>query len=57
MHMEHGTDVTIQTQGHQESAFYYVSFSGNCELLDEIINHSDGGGFQLAVKHGTLGCC
>jgi hypothetical protein len=43
--MEHVADLTIQTQGHQESAVHYVALSGNCELLDKIINHSDGGVF------------
>ena len=56
MLMEHRADVTIQTQGNQESAFHYVALSGNCELLEEMINHSNGGVIQLAVnKQNSLG--
>lgn len=54
--MESGADVTIQTQGNNESAFHYVAFSGNCELLQEMISHSNQGIVQLAVnKQNSLG--
>ena len=50
MLMENDSDVTIQTQGNNESAFHYVALSGNCELLQEMINHSNPGIVQLAVN-------
>ena len=54
--MESGADVTIQTENNNESAFHYVAFSGNCELLQEMISHSNQGIVQLAVnKQNSLG--
>ena len=56
MLMESGADVTVQTKDNTESAFHYVAFSGNCELLTEMISHSNQGVVQLAVnKQNSLG--
>ena len=56
MLMENGAEVTIETETQKESAFHYVSHSGNTELLQEIIAHTGMGRIQLSVnKQNSLG--
>ena len=56
MLMDNNADVTVQTVTAQESAFHYVSLSGNAEILQEILNKTNVGLTQLIVnKQNTLG--
>ena len=48
--LESGIDVTIQTENTKESAFHYVALSGNFDVLQEILNHTNVGTIQLVVN-------
>jgi ankyrin repeat protein len=55
MLMENSADVTIETES-QESAFHYVSHSGNVDILNEILSYTNVGMIQLSVnKQNRLG--